>query len=359
MKKILFILKHRELYGEEHGKDDVDFHYPGDGLVTGLLVSVRFVVEMLKNSNIDAKLVIVNDNNDIDCEVQTFKPHIVIIEALWVVPEKFHILTKLHPKVKWIVRLHSAVPFIANEGIAMKWIFEYVKHSNVLVSCNDARLYKELHQLFKSTFNWESHHIQSKLLYQPNYYPVSFIDKELERNKPILNVGCFGAVRPLKNQLAQAVAAIIFAESLGKKLHFHINGGRIEMKGHPVMHNLVGLFDHFKHVGHKLIIHDWMHHHDFKTLIGKMDLNMQVSLSETFNIVSADSVTTGVPLVASPEVSWSSKYFWANPTSTDSMIDKLQFAYDSPDFNVGVNLELLEKFDIQSHRIWVDQIERL
>lgn len=360
MKKILFILKRRELYGEPYGRvfKDKDFTY-GEGLITGLLVSVRFVVEMLKHSGLDTKLVIVTDNNDIDREVTKFRPSIVIIEALWVVPEKFEVLTKLHPKVKWIVRLHSALPFIANEGIAMKWIFDYVKFSNVIVSCNDSRLYKELQFLFNLKFGWLDSSIESKLLYQPNYYLVSSTEKELDYDKSIIDIGCFGAIRPLKNQLTQAVAAILFANSIGKRLYFHINGDRLEMKGEPVLHNLIDLFKHFESCGHKLVIHDWTHHHHFKRLIGEMDLNMQVSLTETFNLVSADSITRGVPLVASKEVFWSSPYFWADPTSTDSIVEKLQFAYDCPDFNVSVNLGLLEQFNTKSKSLWIRQIKEL
>jgi hypothetical protein len=359
MKKVLFILKRRENYGEYSNGCDIDHYRYGDGLITGLLVSVRLIVEMLIKHGVDAKLVVVHDNNDIDREVTKFKPQVVIIEALWVVPEKFKILVKLHPKVKWIIRLHSAVPFIANEGIAMKWIFEYVKYPTVSVSTNDARLFRELQILFGAKYSWNESELEHKLLYQPNYYPYEYRDKNLDRDKEILDIGCFGAIRPMKNQLIQAVAAIIFADSLGKKLHFHISGGRLEMKGDPVLHNLIDLFKHFEHRGHKLIIHDWMHHHHFKRLIGKMDLNMQVSYSETFNIVAADSVTMGVPLVASDEIFWSAPYFWANPNSTDSILTKLQYAYDCPDFNVSINVGLLKRFDESSEKTWLHQIKKL
>lgn len=356
MKKVLFILKRRESYGEPYGDCEDHNRSYGEGLITGLLVSVRLVVEMLQKAGVNAKLEVVQDNNDIDREVHKFKPHIVIIEALWVVPEKFKILTKLHPHVKWIVRLHSAVPFLANEGSAMKWIFEYVKYHNVAVSCNDARLYKELHELFMSKFGWPDCALEDKLYYQPNYYPAHFVDKPFNYDKDIIDIGCFGAIRPMKNQLAQAVAAILFADLLGKKVHFHMSAGRLEMKGAPVLHNLIGLFDHFKDKGHKLILHDWMHHHHFVKLIHKMDINMQVSLSETFNIVSADSVGEGVPLVASKEVFWSAPQFWADPSNTEDMVHKLMFAYDCPDFNVSVNLGLLENFNKFSKGIWLSQV---
>jgi hypothetical protein len=77
---------------------------------------------MLVANGVDSTIIEVIDNNGIDREVTKYKPTHVIIEALWVIPSKFEILTKLHPNVKWIIRLHSEIPFLANEGIAMEWM---------------------------------------------------------------------------------------------------------------------------------------------------------------------------------------------------------------------------------------------
>jgi hypothetical protein len=71
---------------------------------------------MLQKSGIESKLSVCTDNNDIDREVNLYKPTHVIIEALWVVPTKFAVLTKLHPKVQWILRLHSEMPCMAGAG---------------------------------------------------------------------------------------------------------------------------------------------------------------------------------------------------------------------------------------------------
>src|ERR1700688_2506570 len=97
--KVLFVLK-KSGYG-------CNYNYG----TSGLLNSATFIVDMLNDSGVEAKLVIVNDNNDIDREVSNFQPDTVVIEALWVVPEKFDALKKLHPNVNWIVRIHSDLPF--------------------------------------------------------------------------------------------------------------------------------------------------------------------------------------------------------------------------------------------------------
>ena len=81
--KILFILKRREDFDPtKHTKE---------GMQTGLFNSATFVKDMLNESGIESKLFIARDNNDIDREVTAFRPTHVIIEALWVVPQKFDI----------------------------------------------------------------------------------------------------------------------------------------------------------------------------------------------------------------------------------------------------------------------------
>ena len=100
----------------------------------------------------------------------------------------------------------------------------------------------------------------------------------------------------------QALAAIKLAERIGKTLLFHINAGRTETKGEPVLNNLRGLFHQLYDRGHKLIEHEWTEREEFIQLCAKMDIGMQVSFSETFNIVGADIISQGVPLVGSAEI---------------------------------------------------------
>jgi hypothetical protein len=56
--------------------------------------------------------------------------------------------------------------------------------------------------------------------------------------------------------------------------------------------------------GHKLVVHEWVNHKDFIKLVKTMDIGMQVSYSETFNIVAADFISQGVPVVISKELPW-------------------------------------------------------
>jgi hypothetical protein len=303
--------------------------------------------QMLLDGGFNSQLVVVNDNNDIDREVTLHKPTHVIIEALWVVPSKFEVLCKLHPNVKWVIRLHSEIPFLANEGMAMNWIAEYSKFDNIIISCNSPQTNKDIEFYLTHKLG-----VTKKVEFLPNFYPQNYKTKSFNRKSDIINVGCFGAVRPLKNHLIQAIAAIKFADKIGKKLHFHINSDRVEQKGEPILNNLIATFEQLNHKGHKLIHHDWSVREQFIELCSTMDIGIQVSFNETFNIVGADIVSQGVPLVSSPEIPWVSKLFITRQTNTDDIVDSLLCTYKFSGINVMLNQMYLKSYTNNSKRIW-------
>lgn len=334
--RILFILKARDMsntYGYSCG------------LSTGLLNSAKFVQDMLDSNGLTTKLVVVVDNNDIDREVTAFRPTHVIIEALWVVPSKFKILKKLHPTVKWIVRLHSEAPFLSNEGMAIEWINKYVA-CGVTVAVNSLRFQKDLQQ----TLWWE---YRKRVIYMPNYYPTGHMRTvHSERKVKLLKIGCFGAIRPLKNQLAQAMAAIQFANDIDVRLQFHVNVARLEMKGDNALRNLEALF--LNSTGHKLVKHGWLDHPEFLDAVGEMDLCMQVSFSESFNIVAADCISSGVPTVMSKEIPWA-KSGLAHPTDISGMVKALKAAWSCRRLNVFINQKALTNYSNRSERVWTSR----
>jgi len=336
MKKVLFVLKFRQGYGEEYASGY------GTYFSSGLYWSARFVSDMLNRHGVDAKLVQVNDNNDIDREVFNFKPDVVIIEALWVVPEKFDVLKKLHPDVKWIVRLHSNMPFLANEGVAIGWLKGYAERG-IKIAVNDRRAQQDVRTILSTGC------LPDSVLYLPNYYP-SYCRMNRPHFGSHICIASYGAIRPLKNQLIQAVAAIQFADSIGKKLFFHVNATRVEQGGNAVLKNLRGLFDNTRHT---LVEDEWVSHFDFLQKIRHLDIGMQVSLTETFSIVAADMVSVGVPIVTSPEIKWASPVGRANPTDSQSIFSQLRRAYCWPNLNVYINRFFLRRSSEKAEEIWL------
>ena len=334
MSRILFILKRREDYSAT-----MHSHI---GLSTGLYNSAKFMNDMMVDSGFESKMVVVPDNNYIDREVYQYKPTHVIIEALWVVPSKFAVLQKLHPNVKWIIRLHSEMPFMAGEGMAMDWLNEYAKFKNITIACNAPRMLREMQWYLG----------KEKVIYLPNFYPQDYKYKPFNKNKDVIDIACFGAIRPLKNHLVQAFAAIQFAEEIGKKLRFHINAGRIEMEGDAVKNNVRGLFEQIHNTGHQLINHQWTPREEFLNLCSTVDIGMQCNFSETFNIVGADLISRGVPLIGSKEIPWSSRFGNADATDSQEIVNALHRTYWLPQINVKLNLYNLKHYTNNTKKIW-------
>jgi hypothetical protein len=343
MSNVLFILKRREDYQAE-----LHSHI---GLSTGLYNSASFVNDMLNDLGIDSKLELAIDNNCIDKLVTEHRPDYCIIEALWVVPSKFNILQQLHPSVTWIIRLHSEMPFMAGEGMAMDWLGEYSKFKNIVIAVNAPRMLRETRVFLQHLNGWDKKTTENKVIYLPNYYPQDYKSKKLDTNKAVIDIGCFGAVRPLKNHLLQAFAAIEFADSQGKLLNFHINAGRIEMNGGPVVNNLKGLFAHLNTKGHRLINHTWAPREKFLELCSNMDICLQSSFSETFNIVGADIISQGVPLVGSVEIPWLAMGI-SDPTNSEDICKSLTTAYKHPKLNVKLNQFGLTHYTNKTKKIW-------
>ena len=335
MSKVLFILKRREDYSAQ-----VHSHI---GLSTGLYNSAKFMNDMLNDAGIQSDLGVAIDNNCIDRLVTLYKPTHVIIEALWVVPPKFSVLQKLHPNVKWIIRLHSEMPFMAGEGMAMDWLGDYATFKNVVIACNAPRMLREM-KLFLG---------DDKVIYLPNFYPQEYKSKKLNKNKEYIDISCFGAIRPLKNHLVQAFAAIAFANKIGKKLRFHVNAGRIEMNGNSALRNLKCLFQQLALMGtgHELINHQWTPREQFLELCSQMDIGMQCNFSETFNIVGADLVSQGVPLIGSKEIPWSE--FNADCTNSKDIFWALTTAYKYPRINAFFNQMRLKCYTNKTRKIWI------
>lgn len=302
--KILFICKKR---------------YSSYGISYGLINSCKFICNALKKFGIESKLVEVIDNNKIDHEVHIYKPTHVFIEALWVVPEKFKVLLPRYKSVKWFVRLHSNTPFLANEGIALEWLKKYEdikkQYPNFHIAANSKKIIKD----FKLSLGMD-------ILYAPNiYFPSKKISGKFKKNSLTdkIDIGCFGSIRPLKNHLIQAMAAMAVGNKLNKQVNFYVND-RVEQNGDSIFKNLVNLFNN---TNHSLKVQKWVDHDDFVRLVKTMDIGMQVSFSETFNIVAADMVYNDIPVVGSKEIDWLFPLYQVkNPNNIKEIIRKTKLA---------------------------------
>lgn len=359
--KVLFILKQR-MPGPYGSWSYSENGYP---LASGLYISALQMIRALHELHTECKLVHVVDNNGIDREVHEYKPTHVVIEAFWVVPPKFDVLKRLHPSVTWIVRNHSKPAFLANEGGMIGWAIDYME-KGVYVASNSEEATRDLRILALAAGLDPSFSV-----YLPNFYKTrkpevsrrcakwGKLMRKLGLTHPLapptdreLHIGCFGAVRPMKNHLTQAIAAIDLAERLDLSLRFYINGNRIEGKGESYLRSIRELFKRFE-PKHTLVEVPWQPHEDFIDLISTMDLVTQVSTSETFNIVAADAVAHGVPVVGSSEIPWLDSEYVADPGSAEHITSKMLHVWE----NSGQ--DLLEADQLYNLRDYTDTTKEL
>ncbi len=341
---ILFLLKKNSLYGNPNAPTSK----------SGLFNSATITAIRLQENGLaytDVHTVV--DGNSIDKELYDNKPDIAVIEAIWVTPEKLAQVQKLHPRVKFIVRIHSEIPFLANEGVALSRIKGYFKVPNTTVAFNSENTYRDFSKVFKGT----------DTEYLPNIYlKVSGSSKEakyslsslqnkrkLSSGKTQVNVGCFGAIRPMKNQLIQAFAAIEFAEKYNLQLNFHINGGRIEQGGEPVLKNIRELFQDSKH---NLFEWGWLDREEFLNKLRGMHVSLQISHNESFNIVTADSLLVGVPVVVSETIDWLPDFVKASVEDTRDMVQKIERAIVFEKYSVSLCRNYLEQYNKDSLAQW-------
>ena len=314
------------------------YHYDTPSQTSnGLWNSAQFIVNMLLTEGKRAKLVEAIDGNSIDKLVTANRPSRVILEAIWVTPEKISELMKLHPSVRWTVRVHSEIPFLSNEGTSIEWLSKFSR-MGVEVAFNSDQTVDDFSVIGRSAW-------------LPNYYPL----RKPRPQKPETNhvdVGCFGAIRPLKNQLIQAFGAVKYAQSKRKKLFFHMNGSRLEQRGENNLKNVRSLMSA---TGNTLVLHPWMNHEDFLELIAEMDICLQVSLSESFNITSADAVSMGVPLVGSEAISWLPERAQADVDSAESIAAAMRKA---DTVTVWMNHHALKEYTKKTVMVWNEWVEK-
>lgn len=335
--KILFLVKERLVYGTK-------------STCYGLVHSCEFIVNKLKEHGYEAKLEQVVDQNSIDKAVHHFKPTHCFIEALWVTPEKISELVKLHPKIHWIFRIHSMIPFLVTEGMCFDWMNQYMRlaanGAKISITCNNSKLFKDLSTLY------------SNVSYTPNiYYPCHNsepYDIVIEKHSYILNVGCFGALRSLKNHAQQALWAIELANSKNKVLHFHVNVSEYETnETNPVLRNLKAIFSATDK--HSLFEHTWLPHNNFLHLIKQMNFGLQISFTETFNIVAADFVSQKIPVVVSSEIDFVDPSMVVNASQPETVIEAMKSCLNQNNVTniVNSNFNLLVKYNDKATKDWL------
>lgn len=356
----LFILKQKASY-DDYGYSDysagatTESTYTGGytnyQAATGMWTSSQMVVDVLLLNGISADILLAVDANSIDRLVTENNPDTVFIEGLWATPSKFQELLAVprHQNREWIVRIHSDMPFLATEGVAFSWIKQYIE-IGVKVAPNSQRLFRELTIILKSV-GYSDEAINQVLIYLPNCYPTDFpqLHAETIMDKDTLDIACFGAIRVMKNHVMQAFNALEFCKKHNKKLRWHYNDN-IGSGGQGPYNNMISMLSGID--GVELVPHEWEDRQTFLNSISNVDLLLQLSLSETMNIVAADATYVGKPIIVSDEISWAYPLY-GHPTNSLETLKVMNIVLNKPSFFVQANRDGLRSYAQTSEVTWV------
>ena len=226
----------------------------------------------------------------------------VIISAPWMSRHDTKSMIEFFPDIQFVVECHSNVGFLQADPNAMALIRAIIglsrTHSNILLGGNS-----------KPFVEWARQVYGAEVVLLPNLYPVTEPRKHRWDGLPPVKIGVFGAVRPQKNFMTAAAAAMLIQRELHLPVELHMSdggegdGGSVSRAIHQMTKNVLG-FEVVKHL--------WRPWQEFIEVVEKMDLLIQPSYTESFNMITADGIVAGVPSVVSEAIRWAPKSWKAD-----------------------------------------------
>jgi glycosyltransferase involved in cell wall biosynthesis len=278
----------------------------------GLGVTATTTMKTLRRNGINAETWACKDGADLAAKIEAdvaghhdlrHAPitHVIVSAPSWVMPEEFSAMCIRHHNIEFVQLNHSGVGFLSIDRKGIRNIR----------ACLDLTL--QLHNMRVAGNNrrftgWvdRSFDVGIDCLYLPNLYDVRSFVKPYVWPRPyghMIKIGSFGAWRPWKNQLTAALAAVQIANNLGVELELYVNTGRTEgYTGQRMGEARQELFDTLR--GHTLIEVPWERWAKFRHTVGQMNLLLQPSYSETFNVTTVDGIAQGVATVGSEAIEW-------------------------------------------------------
>lgn len=299
--------------GKGYG-DDYGYGYGGYGNHRGLGINALMTARVLRKHGVRADVVAVTDRAEVARTLRKHKPTHAVFQAIWLDSDDMERLCAAYPDTHMVVRCHSQIGFLQVEpravAILRDLMFLQEQELNLAVSANTLRLHAFLTKVYKS-----------KVLYLPNLYDIERAERKRDESHGhrVLRIGSFGAHRLLKNHSTAAAAAMMMAQRRGSDLEFYVNAGREEHGGvqGSIVRTLDAMFDRVPWA--RLVFAPWADWSAFRQTVAHMDLCLQVSFTETFNIVTADAVSEGVPSVVSNAIEWTPPSWHANVDDADDI----------------------------------------
>lgn len=320
----------------------------------GLGVNGLHTLKVLRRNRVHTDLFGVRNAADINAKLtaltaaKTIPTHVVIEAPSWISVADIRTMLFTFPATHFIVRTHSQIAFLQADKNAITAVRELILLEegmpNFTVCANNTRLATFL----RTTYT-------GKCLYLPNLY-----DFERTTSKPgvshhhrVLRVGSFGALRPLKNHTTAGAAALMLAARRGTDLEFWISVGRDDASS-AAKESLRNMFVGLPHA--KLMEYSWNDWPMFRRIVANMDLNMQLSFTESFCLTAADSVAEGVPCVVSSAIEWAPSSWQADSDDAEDAM-RIGSALLSDTHAAADGLKALTTYVTMGTHLWVSYLD--
>jgi len=222
----------------------------------------------------------------------------VVIAAPWIEAVQLQGMIARHPDVQWVVECHSNFGFLQADPAGAR----LMRDAATLDA--GSHNFRVAGNCRKFCDTWAAAY-GGRMMLLPNLYDVSTIVPVGQRQpwQPghTLRVGLFGAVRPLKNHTTAVAAALRLAADLRNDVEIHISEGRVESGG-VALDAVAQLAANVP--GARLVPSGWRSWPEFRRLVGTMHVLLQPSFTESFNVVTADGIASGVASVVGDAIDW-------------------------------------------------------
>jgi hypothetical protein len=315
----------------------------------GLGVNALHTVRVLRRAGVVVEAASVADPADVRARLgERIGLTHCIIEAPWVPRDAMAELLLAFPKVHFLVRSHSQIGFLQIEPGAIQLLRELLTLQDNSLNLTVATNSLTLKAFFETAYSGHA-------LYLPNLYDLERVarKRDMTHTSRTLRIGSFGALRLLKNHTTAAAAALMLARKRGCDLEFSVSVEDDTMGGAAVLDALRNMFAGLSWA--KLVERPWQDWATFRQTVSGMDLCLQISMTETFNITTADAVAEGVPCVVSPCIEWAPDYWKAD---TDRLEDVVRIGGSLLAGSDGARdgLAALTAFVVDATDRWIDYL---
>ncbi len=307
-------------------------------------VNCLHTAKCLRQINIHVDIVPIWTAQDLTNTIRTHPTvtHIVI-EAPFISARDLLIIMNANPGIAFTCRTHSQIGFLQVEAGAIQLIRDYLRlqdeNLNFSMSVNSHRFGIFLQEVYNS-----------RALLLPNLYYLDIVHhRTWQPPSKLIRIGSFGAIRLQKNHPSAAAAALIMTHLHRRDLEFSISVNR-EAHGKGVVQALRNMFDQVPHA--TLVEVPWAPWSDFRRIISNMDLHIQASVSESFNITSADAVAEGVPAIGGESIDWLPRNCIVSVDNVNDIATKAWEILNSPTANEHA-LASLKYYNHNSLNKWI------